>query len=99
MIAPVKIPITDEIDLHTFRPEEVTELLHDYFLECIKKRLFRVRVVHGKGTGLLKKRVQAVLKNSPLIKDFRDAPSEAGGWGATLVELKTTIPSDTKRQG
>ena len=93
MNTPVKIPITDEIDLHTFRPEEVADLLDDYFRACIKKNIVVVRVIHGKGTGALKKRVHAVLKNNPRVTAFRDAAPEAGGWGATLVELKAALPS------
>ena len=85
---PIKIPIEDTLDLHTFRPNEVADLLSDYFAECIKTGIFSVRVVHGKGTGALKKRVQGILKKNPLVASFTDAPPEAGGWGATLVELK-----------
>ena len=93
MNTPVKIPITDEIDLHTFRPEDVPDLLDEYFRECIKKSIFTVRVIHGKGTGVLKKRVHAVLKKNPLVTGFGDAPPEAGGWGATRVELKAALPA------
>jgi DNA-nicking Smr family endonuclease len=85
---PIKIPIEDTLDLHTFRPNEVPDLLYDYFSECIKAGIFSVRVVHGKGKGVLKKRVQEILKKNPLVETFTDAPPEAGGWGATLVELK-----------
>ncbi len=88
---PVKIPIEDFIDLHTFRPEEVSDLLSEYFSECIKKGIFTVRVIHGKGRGILKKGVVEFLKISPLVESFKDAPMEAGGWGATIVELKKSI--------
>ena len=84
---PVVMPIGDELDLHTFLPGEVSDLLADYFEECIKIGIFSVRVIHGKGTGALKKRVHAVLKKSCFVRSYQDAPSEAGGWGATLVEL------------
>ncbi len=95
MIKPVKIAITDELDLHTFRPEEVEDLLKEYFTECIKLHLFTVRVVHGKGTGMLKKRVQAALKKNPLVVSFSDARPEAGGWGATMVTLDPSFSADT----
>ncbi|RPH51513.1 MAG: DNA mismatch repair protein MutS [Desulfobacteraceae bacterium] len=85
---PVKIPIEDFIDLHTFRPEEVSDLLIVYFEECIKNGIFTVRVIHGKGKGLLKKGVVELLKKSPLVESLKDAPMESGGWGATIVELK-----------
>ena len=84
---PVRIPITDELDLHTFRPSEVRDLLDDYFDECIARGIFSVRIIHGKGTGTLKKRVQSILAKHPLVAAYFDAPPGAGGWGATRVEL------------
>lgn len=88
---PIKIPIEDYIDLHTFRPEEVSDLLSEYFLECIKNGIFTVRVIHGKGKGFLKKGVVEFLKKSPLVESFKDAPTGAGGWGTTMVELKKVL--------
>jgi dsDNA-specific endonuclease/ATPase MutS2 len=84
---PVKIPITDVIDLHVFRPDEVGDLLYDYFDACLAKSIFSVRVIHGKGQGVLKKRVCSLLKKHPQVKSFKDAPIESGGWGATIIEL------------
>ena len=86
---PVKIPIEDILDLHTFRPKDLPDLLVDYFEACIDEGIYFVRIVHGKGRGILKKRVQGLLKKNSLVKSFQDAPAEAGGWGATLVELKS----------
>ena len=85
---PVKMPIEDTLDLHTFKPKDVPDLLVDYFAACIDANIYSVRVVHGKGKGILKKRVQKLLQNNPLVESFRNAPYGAGGWGATLVELK-----------
>jgi DNA-nicking Smr family endonuclease len=85
---PVKIPIEDHLDLHAFRPEEVPDLLEEYFRECIRVKIFAVRIIHGKGKGILKRRVQSLLRGNPLVTSFKDAPPESGGWGATLVELK-----------
>ncbi|MFZ5563167.1 MAG: Smr/MutS family protein [Thermodesulfobacteriota bacterium] len=90
MTAPVAIPITDTLDLHTFVPSEVGDLLEDYLAECLKAGIFSVRVIHGKGTGMLKKRVWAALSKNPLVERFFEAPPEAGGWGATIIELKRT---------
>lgn len=84
---PVEFPITDTLDLHTFRPAEVSDLLDDYLGECLKRKIFSVRIVHGKGTGTLKRRVRAILDRHPLVKGYADAPAEAGGWGATRVQL------------
>ena len=88
---PVKIDIEDVLDLHTFKPEDVPDLLEDYIFECIKSGIFSVRIIHGKGKGIQKKRVQKLLKNNPKVESFQDAPPEAGGWGATLVELKKDV--------
>ena len=84
---PVKIPIEDVLDLHTFRPQDIPDLLEDYFTECLAAGICSVRIIHGKGKGIQKRRVQAILKNNPKVISFRDAPPEAGGWGATVVEL------------
>ena len=85
---PVKLPVEDVLDLHTFKPKEIPELFKDYFSECIQAGIFSVRVIHGKGSGTLKKRVHALLKKNSLVAAFHSAPPEAGGWGATLVTLK-----------
>jgi len=85
---PVQLPIEDELDLHTFRPSEVPDLLNDYLQECVRSGIFSVRIIHGKGKGVQKRRVQEILARHPVVVSFRDAPLEAGGWGATLAELR-----------
>jgi len=87
-VQPVKIPIEDTLDLHTFKPKDMPDLFVDYFSACIDADIYSIRIVHGKGRGILKKRVQGLLKKNLMVKSFQDAPPEAGGWGATLVELK-----------
>jgi DNA-nicking Smr family endonuclease len=84
----VEIPIEDWIDLHTFPPKEIPSLLEDYLAECQKKGFTEVRIIHGKGKGVQRNIVHSFLKNSPLVESFRDAPLEAGSWGATTVLLK-----------
>ncbi len=93
---PVEIPIEDVLDLHTFRPKEIPDLLSDYFTACIHSGIFSVRVIHGKGKGILKKRVHEFIKKSPMVKSFKCAPPEAGGWGATIVELKKDLKLSEK---
>lgn len=85
---PVAIPITGELDLHAFRPREVTSLLEEYFSECRKRGIGRVRVVHGKGTGTLRATVHAHLRQSPQVTGFALGDETSGSWGATLVMLK-----------
>ncbi len=85
---PVAIPITGELDLHTFRPAEIASLLDDYFAECRKRGLLRVRVIHGKGTGTLRTTVHAHLRRSPGVAGFSQGDETTGSWGATIVTLK-----------
>ncbi|NNF98103.1 MAG: Smr/MutS family protein [Desulfobacteraceae bacterium] len=86
---PVIVPITDELDLHTFLPRDIPDLIEDYVAECVKKHIYTVRIIHGKGSGVLKKRVQSLLKKNPLVHSIKDAPPESGGWGASVVKLKS----------
>lgn len=85
---PVEIPIRDEIDLHTFRPSEVGELLPEFFRVCRETGIFRVRVIHGKGTGTLREGVHQLLRKLPEVVDFQLASEGSGGWGATWVTLR-----------
>ena len=85
---PVALPITGELDLHTFRPAEVVSLLDDYFAECRRRGLHRVRVVHGKGTGTLRETVHAHLRRSPGVAGFALGDETSAGWGATIVTLR-----------
>ncbi|MEM1082623.1 MAG: Smr/MutS family protein [Verrucomicrobiota bacterium] len=85
---PHRIPITPELDLHTFRPGEIGELLPEYFAECLAEGIQQVRVVHGKGSGSLREGVHALLRRLPEVVDFQyPAGASSGGWGATWVRL------------
>ena len=90
-VDPIAIPITGELDLHTFRPGEVTRLLDDYFEECVKRGILRVRVIHGKGTGALRATVYSHLKKSPRVRGFAQGDETSGGWGATWVTLQNPL--------
>lgn len=85
---PVIYEITDVLDLHMFNPKEVPDLIDHYLEICVEKRFDSIRIIHGKGTGALKRRVHSILSRHRLVRHFKDAPAEAGGWGATVVELK-----------
>jgi len=95
---PVRIPIEDFLDLHHFQPRDIPDLLEDYLAECLKAGLYSVRIIHGKGKGVQKRRVQGLLRNNPLVSSFKDAPPEAGGWGATLVEIKKNFNAKDERE-
>jgi DNA-nicking Smr family endonuclease len=84
---PVPLPITDELDLHTFQPSDLGELLPAYFTECRARGLRRVRVVHGKGTGTLRATVLAHLRHSTQVRSFGNCDETSGSWGSTWVEL------------
>lgn len=86
---PVEIEITDELDLHTFQPREVSDLLEDYLGECQKRGLLNVRVVHGKGTGALRVGVHEKLARMDIVEAITwPASADTGGWGATWVRLR-----------
>ena len=87
-MTPVRIPITDVLDLHTFAPRDLPDLIEDYLEECVRLGFRSVRIIHGKGSGVQKRRVQSALGRNRNVRAFADAPPEAGGWGATVVELK-----------
>ncbi len=81
-------PIEDSIDLHTFRPSEVKDLLDDYLEAARNKGFEEVRIIHGKGTGALRLTVHSILQKHPLVTSFREAGHGEGGWGATIVVLR-----------
>ena len=87
-LEPLELPIDGVLDLHTFRPGEVKDLLPDYIAACRGKGVLQIRVVHGKGTGALRRTVHSILGRLPEVISFRLAGEDAGSWGATLVELK-----------
>jgi DNA-nicking Smr family endonuclease len=81
----IALPIEDELDLHTFAPHEVKELVADYVDEAAARGLNELRIVHGKGTGALRRLVHAVLARHELVVAFR---IDDENWGATLVQLR-----------
>ena len=89
---PHRIPIEPELDLHTFRPSEIGDLLPEYFRECLREGISSVRVIHGKGTGTLREGVHSLLRRLPEVVDFQyPAGQGSGGWGATWVTLRKPV--------
>ena len=87
---PVVVPIDGVLDLHTFAPGDLKALMQDYIDACLEANIRHLRIIHGKGTGIMRSRVRSLLKKDPRVEAFEDAPTEAGGWGATLVSLERT---------
>jgi DNA-nicking Smr family endonuclease len=86
---PVTLEITDVFDLHTIPPKEARAVVEEYLLEARRKGFRHVRIIHGKGVGVQREMVRAVLARTPFVERFSDAPPDAGGWGATVARLKT----------
>ena len=85
---PLRIPITDVFDLHTVHPRDVEAVVEAYLEEANRLGLKSLRIIHGRGIGVQRATVRAVLARTPFVIGFSDAPSEAGGWGATIVALR-----------
>jgi dsDNA-specific endonuclease/ATPase MutS2 len=84
----VVIPIEDAIDLHPFAPKDIPSVVEEYLDQCLEAGFHEVRLIHGRGKGVQRRIICSVLECHPAVEAFRDAPAEAGGWGATIVQLK-----------
>jgi len=85
---PEYIEVTNELDLHGFFPEQIPEIVNEFITNAIILKINYVRIAHGKGKSKLKWAVREVLKSDTRVIEFKDAPPELGGWGATIVEIK-----------
>jgi DNA-nicking Smr family endonuclease len=86
--AAVVLEIEDSIDLHAFAPRDIPSVVDSYLEAAAEKGFREVRLIHGRGKGVQRARVQQVLSQHPLVEDFADAPATRGGWGATLAWLR-----------
>jgi len=83
----VALPLEDSLDLHSFPPRDVPEVVAAYLEEAHAAGLREVRLIHGRGIGVQRERVHSLLARHPLVEAYRDAPPERGGWGATVAYL------------
>jgi dsDNA-specific endonuclease/ATPase MutS2 len=86
---PLRIPIADVFDLHSVPPRDVGPVVEEYLAEAHRLGYRALRIIHGRGIGVQREIVRAVLSRCPFVLEFGDAPAEAGGWGATVVTLRT----------
>ena len=86
---PVSLPIEDSLDLHSFAPKDVRPVVDEYLREAVARGFSEVRLIHGRGIGVQRASVQGLLAGHPLVERFFDAPPERGGWGATVVILRS----------
>ena len=85
---PIEMPIDGVLDLHTFRPQDVKDLVPDYLAACQARGILQVRIIHGKGIGSLRRTVHTILAKHPQVISFTLDHPQFGGWGATLVKLR-----------
>jgi DNA-nicking Smr family endonuclease len=95
---PIELPIDGTLDLHAFDPREVKELVTDYLAACQERGILSVRIIHGKGTGALRRTVHAVLDRLPDVASYCLGGEGAGEWGATIVILRPRKARSLKEQ-
>ncbi len=96
---PVRVPIDDTLDLHTFSPREVQDVTEEYLRAARAAGLREVRLIHGRGRGVQRAAVHAVLARLPWVVRAFEAPSDRGGWGATVVILEAAKDEGTVATG
>lgn len=89
----VEIEISDELDLHSFAPRDIPSVVEEYLGACREKGILEVRLVHGRGKGVQRAAVRRLLSQLEWVAEFREAPPESGGWGATFVKLVSSEKS------
>jgi dsDNA-specific endonuclease/ATPase MutS2 len=85
---PVILEVTDVLDLHVFAPPDVGEVVEAYLEEAYARGFTQVRIIHGKGIGVQRERVRAILRRTPWVVHYEESPPEAGSWGATVAWLR-----------
>lgn len=88
---PVRIPVTDVLDLHSVSPRDAKAVVEEYLMEARRLGFRALRIVHGRGIGVQREMVRKVLERSEFVAHYSDAPPEAGGWGATVVTLAVNL--------
>lgn len=84
---PVEVPVESSLDLHAFAPRDIPSVVAEYLAAAHAAGLLEVRLIHGRGKGVQRARVHALIAASPVVIRAYEAPPDRGGWGATVVEL------------
>ena len=95
---PVLLPLEDVLDLHPFAPQEIRSVVEEYLRGCRAAGFTMVRLIHGKGKGVQRENVRALLARLPSVQAFHEAPPEAGGWGATIVTLSPELANPGRKR-
>jgi dsDNA-specific endonuclease/ATPase MutS2 len=85
---PIRIPVEDVLDLPTIPPRDISGVVEEYLVEAHRLGFKALRIIHGRGIGVQRETARAILTRTPFVTDFRDAPLEAGGRGATVITLQ-----------
>lgn len=83
----IEIPIDGSLDLHTFSPKDAADVVEEYIYACAEKKIYEVRIIHGKGKGVIRRIVHSTLERHPIVADFH-LDSGPSGWGATVAYLR-----------
>lgn len=97
--APVELPIEDSLDLHSFAPRDIADVVEEYLRAARAAGLAEVRLIHGRGQGVQRARIHALLARIPWVSSANEAPPERGGWGATVVVLEPGAGESTESPG
>jgi hypothetical protein len=86
--AAAELAIDGELDLHNFSPKEVAPLVREYIEVCRQRGVHELRIVHGKGKGVLRRTVHSLLESHEAVESYRLGGHGEGSWGATIVRLR-----------
>lgn len=84
---PIEYPIDGTLDLHQFCPDETRDVVSEYIRECLVRKIYQLRIVHGKGRGVQREIVRSLLDKHPRVLSYHHEGGSGGGWGATVVDL------------